>query len=92
IGGDATGRIASYIISGIGFLGAGLIMKDGKSVQGLNTAATIWCSAAVGCLAGMGLTMQAVIACITIIFTHLLLRPIGLKLSKLPFVKSETAQ
>ncbi|MBR2649283.1 MAG: MgtC/SapB family protein [Sediminibacterium sp.] len=92
IGGDATGRIASYIISGIGFLGAGVIMKDGKSVQGLNTAATIWCSAAVGCLAGMGLTMQAVIACITIIFTHLLLRPIGLKLSKLPFVKSETAQ
>lgn len=92
IGGDATGRIASYIVSGIGFLGAGVIMKDGKSIQGLNTAATIWCSAAVGCLAGLGLNVQAVIACVTVILAHLLLRPFALKLSKLPFVKSETAQ
>lgn len=92
IGGDATGRIASYVISGIGFLGAGVIMKDGMSVQGLNTAATIWCSAAVGCFAGMGLTAQAVIASLGVILTHLLLRPIGMKLSKIPFIKSEAAQ
>lgn len=37
-----------YIVSGIGFLGAGLIMKEGASVRGLNTAATVWCSAAMG--------------------------------------------
>ncbi|HEX9510907.1 MAG TPA: MgtC/SapB family protein [Puia sp.] len=45
IGGDATGRVASYVVSGIGFLGAGVIMKDGMNVKGLNTAATLWCSA-----------------------------------------------
>ncbi|EEI90272.1 Mg2+ transporter-C family protein [Sphingobacterium spiritivorum ATCC 33300] len=61
IGGDATGRVASYIISGIGFLGAGVIMKDGMSVQGLNTAATIWCSAAIGSLVGVGLYEEAII-------------------------------
>ena len=77
IGGDATGRIASYVISGIGFLGAGVIMKDGVSVRGLNTAATIWCSAAIGSFAGCGLTMQAVILTATIMLAHILLRPIS---------------
>ena len=45
---SARGRIVSYIVSGVGFLGAGVIFKDGASVRGLNTAATIWCSAAIG--------------------------------------------
>jgi uncharacterized membrane protein YhiD involved in acid resistance len=48
------GRIASYVVSGVGFLGAGVIFKDGASVRGLNTAATIWCSASIGVLAGLG--------------------------------------
>src|ERR1700693_4318973 len=47
-------RIAAYVVSGIGFLGAGVILRDGVSVRGINTAATIWCSAAVGVLAGAG--------------------------------------
>ena len=59
IGGDATGRIASYIVSGIGFLGGGVIMKDGLTVRGLNTAATIWCSASVGALSALGLPFEA---------------------------------
>ncbi|MCS6834237.1 MAG: MgtC/SapB family protein, partial [Flammeovirgaceae bacterium] len=50
--GDAT-RIIGQIVTGIGFLGAGVIMKDGMNIQGLNTAATIWCSASVGALAGV---------------------------------------
>ena len=54
-GGGDPGRVAAQIVTGIGFLGAGVIMKDGMNIQGLNTAATIWCSAAVGCLAGMGM-------------------------------------
>jgi len=41
-------RIASYIISGIGFLGGGVIIKQGVNIRGMNTAATLWCSAAVG--------------------------------------------
>jgi len=88
IGGDATGRIASYIVSGIGFLGAGVIMKDGLNVQGLNTAATIWCSAAVGSLSGMGLFPQATILTFTIMLTHIILRPIGMQINRLTFVKS----
>jgi putative Mg2+ transporter-C (MgtC) family protein len=41
-------QIIAYIVSGIGFLGAGVILKDGTNIRGLNTAATLWCSAAVG--------------------------------------------
>ena len=92
IGGDATGRIASYIVSGIGFLGAGVIMKDGVNVQGLNTAATIWCSAAVGALSGMGLFPQAALVTITIMLTHIMLRPIGIQLNKINFIKTANVQ
>lgn len=92
IGGDAVGRVASYVISGVGFLGAGAIMKDGMSVMGLNTAATLWCSAAIGCLSGLGYTGQAFIVSGMVVFTHVILRPIGNKLSKLPSIRSETAQ
>src|ERR1700727_3598420 len=48
------GRIVSYVVSGVGFLGAGVIFKDGANVRGLNTDATIWCSAAIGALCGLG--------------------------------------
>src|SRR2546429_6939010 len=47
-------RVAAQVVSGIGFLGAGLIFREGMSVRGLNTAATLWCSAAIGVLAGGG--------------------------------------
>lgn len=85
-------RVASQIVTGIGFLGAGVIMKDGLSVQGLNTAATIWCSAAVGSLSGVGLFIEASIVSVTVMLTHLLLRPVGLKISQLNFVKSNSIQ
>ncbi len=49
-------RIAAQVASGIGFMGAGVILREGLSVRGLNTATTLWCSAAVGSLAGLGLT------------------------------------
>ncbi|HEX3024650.1 MAG TPA: MgtC/SapB family protein [Chitinophagaceae bacterium] len=75
-------RIISQIVTGIGFIGAGVIMKDGMSVQGLNTAATIWCSAAVGSLAGLGLWKEAVITALAVIITHVLLRPIAYFLEK----------
>ena len=88
IGGDATGRIASYIVSGIGFLGAGVIMKDGMNIQGLNTAATIWCSAAVGSLIGIGLYVEASVLAFAIVITHTLLRPVGLLLNRLNFAPS----
>lgn len=55
-------RVLSQVVTGIGFLGAGVIMKNGVTIQGLSSAATIWCSAAVGCLCGYGMWRQALIA------------------------------
>lgn len=68
-------RVAAQIVSGIGFLGAGVILRDGLNIRGLTTAATLWCAAAVGSLAGAGLGMVALIGAITIIGTNTLLRP-----------------
>lgn len=87
-GGDS-GRIAAQIVTGIGFLGAGVIMKDGFNIQGLNTAATIWCSAAVGSLAGFGLFYQALFVTIAIVATHIVMRPISEKLSKINSYKKK---
>jgi len=93
IGGDASGRVASYVVSGIGFLGAGVIMKDGMNVRGLNTAATLWCSAAIGALCGMGFSAEAAIGTLFIVMAHLVLRPLGLELGKISFFhKNESVQ
>jgi putative Mg2+ transporter-C (MgtC) family protein len=69
-------RMASYVVSGIGFLGGGVILRDGMNVKGMNTAATLWCSAAVGALSGSGFPLHAVIGTVTILGLHLGLRPI----------------
>jgi putative Mg2+ transporter-C (MgtC) family protein len=73
--GDAAGRITSYIVSGIGFLGGGVIMKDGLTVRGLNTAATLWCSAAIGALCALGYPKEALITVFFITSTNIFLRP-----------------
>ncbi len=86
--GDAT-RIIGQIVTGIGFLGAGVIMKDGLSVRGLNTAATIWCSAAVGALAGVGLFLEATLVAFSVTFIHLFFRPVGNFLNKYSFVNTD---
>lgn len=57
-------------------IGAGVIFKEGLNVRGLNTAATLWCSAAIGILAGAGAIRYAAIATAMIIFVNLLLRPL----------------
>lgn len=70
-------RVAAQIVSGIGFLGAGVIMKQGASVTGLNTAATLWATAAVGALAGGGMYWVAVFGAGAIMLANTLLRPLG---------------
>jgi len=85
-------RIASQIVTGIGFLGAGVIMKDGFSVQGLNTAATIWCSAAVGSLCALGEFFYASIVTAFVMLTHVVLRPIGHQLNSRSFFKRTNTQ
>ena len=76
LGADGATRIISYVVSGIGFLGAGVILKDGTSIRGLNTAATLWCSAAVGTLAGSGLAAEAATLGGFVLAGNTLLRPL----------------
>ena len=70
-------RVASYVVSGIGFLGGGVILRDGFNVRGLNTAATLWCSAAVGVLAASGQIVFALMATAAVLVVHVLGRPLG---------------
>jgi putative Mg2+ transporter-C (MgtC) family protein len=70
-------QIIAYVVSGVGFLGAGAIMKDGGSVRGLNTAATLWCSAAVGACAGAGEMLDAVFVTVLLLGINVALRPLA---------------
>ena len=82
-------RVAAQVVSGIGFLGAGLIFREGMSVRGLNTAATLWCSAAIGVLAGAGYLAYAALATGFVVFVNLLLRPIVNFINRQPLIASE---
>ena len=70
----------SYVVSGVGFLGAGVIFKDAGSVRGLNTAATIWCSAAIGAISGLGNPVHALILAVVVLCTNVVLRPLAYRL------------
>ena len=74
-------RIAAQVVSGIGFLGAGVILKDHGSIKGLNTAATLWCNAAIGVLCAGGLLVEASIGTGFILFCNIVLRYITKKIS-----------
>ena len=69
-------RVGAQVVSGIGFLGAGIIFRDGFTVHGLNTAATLWCAAAVGLICGAGGFAVAGLATAVVIFVNLGLRPL----------------
>jgi putative Mg2+ transporter-C (MgtC) family protein len=69
-------RVAAQVVSGIGFLGAGLIFRDGFRLHGLNTAATLWCSAAVGMMSGAGAIHLAGILTAMVLGLNLFLRPV----------------
>ena len=89
---DAEGetRIISYVVSGIGFLGAGVIMKEGAQIRGLNTAATLWGSAAVGAFAGAGLLIEAAIVAAFVLGGNTLLRPVVNAINRRPISAEET--
>jgi putative Mg2+ transporter-C (MgtC) family protein len=69
-------RIAAQVVSGIGFLGAGVIMREGLNVRGMNTAAPLWCSAAIGTLAGGGFLIHGTIGTAVVLLIHFSLRPV----------------
>lgn len=77
-------RVAAQVVAGVGFLGAGVIMRNGLNVQGLNTASTIWCSAAVGTLAGSGMFVPAALGTGGVLFVNLALRPVAGAINRRP--------
>jgi putative Mg2+ transporter-C (MgtC) family protein len=72
-----TTQVIAYVVSGVGFLGAGAIMKEGANVRGLNTAATLWCSAAVGACAGAGELLDSIFVAALLLGINSALRPLS---------------
>ncbi|TSP13747.1 MgtC/SapB family protein [Cupriavidus campinensis] len=83
-GHDGAVRVVAYVVSGIGFLGAGVIMREEGNVRGLNTAATLWGSAAVGACAGADLIMEAAIGALFVLAANTLLRPVVDRINRQP--------
>ncbi len=89
-GEDSPTRMAAQVVSGIGFLGAGIIFREGLHVTGLNTAATLWCSAAVGLLAGSGHPLHAALSTGFVVLVNLTLRPLVRIINRQPITQAET--
>lgn len=72
-------RIASQVVAGIGFLGAGVIIKDNEKnrVRGLTTAATLWCDAGIGILCAGGFIKEAIVASVFVLFSNIILRHVN---------------
>lgn len=91
LAGDADAvRVIANVITGIGFLGAGVIMKEGLNVRGLNTAATLWCSSAVGAAAGSDLVVEATLITCFVLAGNTLLHPVVTWIGRLPIDEAAT--
>ena len=77
-------RVAAQIVTGIGFLGAGVIIQTGMTVFGLNTAATLWATAAVGALCGLWMWREAVVGAVVILATNGFLYPLARWIDRRP--------
>jgi putative Mg2+ transporter-C (MgtC) family protein len=83
-------QVVAYVVSGVGFLGAGVIMKEGSNVWGLNTAATLWRSAAVGACAGADLAFEAIALTGFVLAGNTLLRPLVNAINRTPINQGAT--
>ena len=83
-GPQSTVHVIAYVVSGIGFLGAGAIMREDGNVRGLNTAATLWGSGAVGACAGADLILEAILAALFVLASNTLLRPVVNRINRQP--------
>ena len=93
VAGDASPtRVAAQVVSGIGFLGAGIIFRDGFTISGLNTAATLWCSAGVGLLSGSGQWLLAALLTGHVVFINFGLRPVVRWLKRLAAQSDKAAR
>lgn len=86
-------RVMGQVVTGIGFIGAGVILHTGTTVRGLTTAATVWCSAGAGCLAAVGLYAELFILTLLIVFVNVFFgyldKYINRKLKRDPNKKTE---
>ncbi len=78
-------RMAQGVMTGIGFLGAGVILKDGEAVRGLTTAASIWITSAIGILAGVGFYFPLIVVTLTTLCALSLFRRIEVVLPRLSY-------
>lgn len=85
-------QVAAYVVSGIGFLAGAVIFKEGFSLRGLNTAATLWATAAVGTLAGSGFVTEATIGAAVIVGANVFLRPLVQRINRQPLDQTELSQ
>jgi putative Mg2+ transporter-C (MgtC) family protein len=83
-------HVIAYVVSGIGFLGAGVIMREEGNIRGLNTAATLWGSAAIGAAAGADLILEATIGTFFVLMANTLLRPVVNRINKQPIDMSNS--
>ena len=79
-------RVASQVVMGVGFLGAAVIMRDGIRVRGLNTAVTVWCSSAIGAIAGAGYYLLACEGAVVIVVANFILHVVEHRLGWFPAV------
>lgn len=77
-------HVLAYVVSGVGFLGAGVIMREEGNVRGINTAATLWGSAAVGAAAGADMLAEAILGTILVLSANTLLRPVVNRINRAP--------
>ncbi len=82
-------QIAAYVVSGIGFLAGGVIFKERLSVSGLNTAATLWCTAAIGSIVGFGFIGVAGIGVAAVLVANVVLRPVVQRINRQPIEGTE---
>jgi len=86
-------RMAGQIVVGVGFIGGGLLFRDGTQTKGINTAATLWCCAAVGTLCGLDRWLEALSASLIIVFANTFLRKVAQFLNlKMGITDNLTAQ
>src|SRR5690242_8968645 len=76
-GWDDPMRVASQIVMGVGFIGGGLLFRQGGQAHGINTAATLWCSAAIGVFCGLGRALEATVATLLLVGANSMLRRVA---------------
>lgn len=78
---DST-RVIGQVVTGIGFIGAGVILRQGTKITGITTAATVWCSAGAGCFAALGLYQELALLTILIVTINIVFRSLDAYISR----------